>query len=932
MEVKIEKYIITGQDVLYFLNSIDLIHSMEEMYNGKDIAIMVSNSMYGNMTTQLFRLLYILTKETSTGIRVSYEKYRSDFSEISPINLYIGFSLKALADLSANIGGGKEIEQGKSKLIERGKLIGLKHLPLEEYNTYIKDIPVDYKTITQQMINDVPLSLRMMMGIYNIISKVPLLKSKGQEVKYSLGEGGSYLLLDPSIIPSGIDSITCVSWGWYGETTKKSKNINNISYKVYNQVKKEAQDIYKLDYGIGGFYQFIPYDSVLNGDATLVIQYQDEEVKNIDKSQLGIYYEDKDNHKWVYVGGIVDSVNKQVVAPIKKLMLYTIAPAIPDGEIKLTPTKDTISADETTTTLIVSDTIYYNNSTLISNNELFTVSTNNGEILNEDLDDKTEGIQIHPTSGILKITLKSSKIGGISTIHVSSVKGYAEGQTRLFFKDNIAPSIPFLTKIVGVNNSIQLYWKPVPDIDLAGYKIYFDTDSLAPYDGIAKIQGLPSPIVIGKDTGYVITGLFEDSTYYVVVTAFDINNNESGYSNILSTNLITNSKPVISNQEVTFKGLCNNNIKLDTIIASDPDGDSLLYSINGGKNSELFGIDPESGVLSLKTNEMLYDTIQELLIQVKDYGPGNLMSFAFVKIKTYCAQNHPPILEDKSFEVADTSLKNGFKIGKIQASDEDPGQSLTYHILEQSSNQAVSIDTITGELYITNADSLGSYVNKTYLLNVLVKDDGEGNLSVNNVFKIIIKQVNTLTLYTTTGMEISDGDTIHVSHNSGSLMMHIKTIADNWCISDNSLWLSGLKNNDTLINISYTENITCNERNATVTVSNSDGKEIHLVINQGVDASTCISSVDNEILSEIGMYPNPAHHLVYLSLGNRTYKNLTVLVKNAIGRILIIRRYTYTKSNEIVKIDMDHIASGLYFIQVVSDNAEKTMKLIVQNP
>lgn len=76
-----------------------------------------------------------------------------------------------------------------------------------------------------------------------------------------------------------------------------------------------------------------------------------------------------------------------------------------------------------------------------------------------------------------------------------------------------------------------------PCTDLAGYKIYYDTDRTgAPYDGAGIEQGdspidfplfslrtpaLPEILLTGPAPG----------TYYIVVTGYDTSGNESGYSN-----------------------------------------------------------------------------------------------------------------------------------------------------------------------------------------------------------------------------------------------------------------------------------------------------------------------------------------------------------------------------------------------------------------
>jgi len=73
------------------------------------------------------------------------------------------------------------------------------------------------------------------------------------------------------------------------------------------------------------------------------------------------------------------------------------------------------------------------------------------------------------------------------------------------------------------------------DSDIAGYKVYYDTDEATPpYDGQAGVGGIDSPVALGDLTQFTLGYLSNDTTYYVCVTAFDISGNESGYSEVAS--------------------------------------------------------------------------------------------------------------------------------------------------------------------------------------------------------------------------------------------------------------------------------------------------------------------------------------------------------------------------------------------------------------
>ncbi len=73
-----------------------------------------------------------------------------------------------------------------------------------------------------------------------------------------------------------------------------------------------------------------------------------------------------------------------------------------------------------------------------------------------------------------------------------------------------------------------LTWSPVIDPNLRGYRVYYGTAS-GQY-----LQTLGQGVDAGSITTCPLTGLSSNTTYYMVVTAFDGFGNESGYSNEVS--------------------------------------------------------------------------------------------------------------------------------------------------------------------------------------------------------------------------------------------------------------------------------------------------------------------------------------------------------------------------------------------------------------
>ncbi|MBI2304051.1 MAG: PKD domain-containing protein [Chloroflexi bacterium] len=71
------------------------------------------------------------------------------------------------------------------------------------------------------------------------------------------------------------------------------------------------------------------------------------------------------------------------------------------------------------------------------------------------------------------------------------------------------------------SGSLRLSWNANPEGDMAGYRIYWDTDSGFPYANV---------ITAGNTTAYTLTSLTGGITYFVAVTAYDTTGDESWYS------------------------------------------------------------------------------------------------------------------------------------------------------------------------------------------------------------------------------------------------------------------------------------------------------------------------------------------------------------------------------------------------------------------
>ena len=161
---------------------------------------------------------------------------------------------------------------------------------------------------------------------------------------------------------------------------------------------------------------------------------------------------------------------------------------------------------------------------------------------------------------------------------------------------------------------VTLAWDPNTEADLAGYKIYYKTESSGPpYNGIGVTEG-DSPIDVGNQTEFELHGLNDDVAYFFVVTAYNIGGFESEYSEELIYE-IGNHPPVAdAGPDQTVPPVVEGEtVTLDGTGSSDPDsGDSItsyLWKQTGGTPVTLSNITNEMPIFVAPPTDLTGTTL-----------------------------------------------------------------------------------------------------------------------------------------------------------------------------------------------------------------------------------------------------------------------------------------------------------------------------------
>lgn len=88
-----------------------------------------------------------------------------------------------------------------------------------------------------------------------------------------------------------------------------------------------------------------------------------------------------------------------------------------------------------------------------------------------------------------------------------------------------------------------------------------------------------------------------------------------------------------------------------------------------------------------------------------------------------------------------------------------------------------------------------------------------------------------------------------------------------------------------------------------------------------ITITTTSVGINNEVLNQVRVYPNPTTGLVQVE----NAQNASINVYNVIGELVMSVR----KASQLNTLDLSGLHNGTYMIQVVSDNAVKTQKVVL---
>ena len=217
-------------------------------------------------------------------------------------------------------------------------------------------------------------------------------------------------------------------------------------------------------------------------------------------------------------------------------------------------------------------------------------------------------------------------------------------------------------------------------------------------------------------------------TYYWAVQAIDAayvgsEFSEEQFLEVGTSGFDVNHCPIIQKDTFNVAEGSPKGTIVGNIVATDLDGDSLIYSIVDGNIFQTFSLDSLSGQLKIENSDSLdYEKIPSfsLLVSVSDSSSIAMETIVINLIDLDEGPNQPPTVSASEFSIEENAL-NGTIVGQINASDIN-GDSLIYFIAGGNINDAFLISTYEGEISVQNSLALDYEVTPNFSIMIAVSD------------------------------------------------------------------------------------------------------------------------------------------------------------------------------------------------------------------
>jgi len=157
---------------------------------------------------------------------------------------------------------------------------------------------------------------------------------------------------------------------------------------------------------------------------------------------------------------------------------------------------------------------------------------------------------------------------------------------------------------------------------------------------------------------------------------------------------------------------------------SDPEGNTITYSITGGDPNAQFTINSATGVITVAKATINFEATAQFLLSVKaqDNGsPANSRTQNII-VSVTDLNEAPVFLAPTTFWIPELTPA-GFVVGSVSTVDPE-GNTVAYSITAGNTNNAFAFSAGTGQITVLNEAAIDFETTPQFLLSVKAQDNG----------------------------------------------------------------------------------------------------------------------------------------------------------------------------------------------------------------
>ncbi|HUQ71611.1 MAG TPA: cadherin domain-containing protein [Planctomycetaceae bacterium] len=177
------------------------------------------------------------------------------------------------------------------------------------------------------------------------------------------------------------------------------------------------------------------------------------------------------------------------------------------------------------------------------------------------------------------------------------------------------------------------------------------------------------------------------------------------------------------------------------VVTSDPENNAVTYSIIGGDPNAQFAINATTGQITVAKATINYEATPQFVLQVRaqDNGTPSNGRTQNITINIADLNEAPTFLPPTTFSIPENSPLATL-VGTVQTVDPE-NQTVTYSITAGNTNNAFTINPLTGQIRVANPFALDFETMPQFLLSVRAADNGNPSNSRTQTITINLTNV-----------------------------------------------------------------------------------------------------------------------------------------------------------------------------------------------